>query len=46
MPLRDLFLEHLIYKLVLLYDGQARELGRLDLNGVHGPATATNVLHL
>lgn len=46
MPLRDLLFEHLIYKLMLLYDGQPRKLGRLDLNGVHGSAATTYVLHL
>lgn len=46
MPLRNLLLEHLIHKLMLLYDGQTCELGRLDFNGVHGSASAADVLHL
>jgi hypothetical protein len=46
MPLRNLLLEHLIHKLMLLYNRQPLEFGRLDFNGVHGPAAAAYVLDL
>lgn len=46
MPTRNFLLEHLIHKLMLLYDRQARELARLNLNGVHGAAPAADVLDL
>jgi hypothetical protein len=46
MPLRNLLLEHLIHKLVLFYHRQPLKLGRLNFNGVHGPAAAAYVLDL
>jgi hypothetical protein len=46
MPALNFVLQHLIYQLVLLYDRQALELGRFDLDRVHGPTAAADVLDL
>jgi hypothetical protein len=46
MPLRDLLLEHLVHKLVLFDHCQALEFRRFNVQRVHGPATAADVLHL
>jgi hypothetical protein len=46
MPLRDLLLEHLVHQLVLLDHCQALEFRRFNVQRVHGPATAADVLHL
>jgi hypothetical protein len=46
MPLRDLFLQHLVYQLVLLDHRQAFELRRFDFDRVHRAAAAADVLDL
>jgi hypothetical protein len=46
MPPRNLLLEHLIHKLMLLDDRQPRKLARLDFDGVHGAAAAADILDL
>lgn len=46
MPLCDFFLQHLINQFMLFDHCQALELGRLDLDSVHGSATAADVLDL
>ena len=46
MPLCDLFLQHLVDQLMLLNHCQAFELRRLNLDRIHGAATAADVLDL
>lgn len=46
MPFRNLFLQHCIDKLMLLYGTQAGKLWRFDFNSIHGAASATDVLNL
>jgi hypothetical protein len=46
MPPRNLLLEHLIHKLMLLNHAQPFELGRLNGYRVHGATAPRNVLDL
>lgn len=46
MPALDFVFQHFIDHLVLLDDRQAFELGGLDLDGIHGPAAAADILYL
>lgn len=46
VPLSNLLLEHLVDHFMLLDYRQAFELGRFNLDGVHGAATPANVLDL
>ena len=46
MPALDLVLQYFVDQLVLLDDGQALELPTFDVEGVHGAATAANILDL
>ena len=46
MPPLDFLPKHAIDEFVLFYRGQAFEVGRDDVEAVHGAATATDILDL